>query len=55
MFTKMVKKKSYNNKGGNYAPFGRFLMRVHLNGDIASLDEFEEIKQAQEAINKATE
>lgn len=27
----------------------------HLNGDIASWDEFEEIKQAQEAINKATE
>lgn len=27
----------------------------HLNGDIASWDEFEEIKQAQEAINKAIE
>ena len=27
----------------------------HLNGDIASWDEFEEIKQAEQAIKKATE
>ena len=27
----------------------------HLNGDIAKWDEFEEIKQAEQAIKKATE
>ena len=27
----------------------------HLNGDIAKWDEFDEIKQAEEAIKKATE